>query len=212
MELRLKLNELSNVPFSKHLILELLKDFKSPKDKISELIKKGEIFSLRRGLYAVNPIYSANALHPFLIANHLRGPSYVSLESALNYWGFIPERVVETSSVTTKLSKTYKNHFGRFSYQKLPTPYFSYGIKSLEIDNKQTVLIASPEKAICDKVVLTSGVNLRSRKQVKAFLLQDLRVDVEMLQTLNTDLISTWLENAPKNASLEMLIKTLREL
>ena len=45
---------------------------------------------------------------PFLIANHLRGPSYVSLEAALFYWNLIPERIYEISSATIKTSKTYK--------------------------------------------------------------------------------------------------------
>jgi hypothetical protein len=73
-------------------------------------------------------------------------------------------------------------------------------------------LMATPEKAICDKIVLTSHVYLRSKKQTIAFLLEDLRMDKDLLRTLNVDLITSWIENAPKKNSLKMLITTLKEL
>ena len=149
---------------------------------------------------------------PFLIANHLRGPSYVSLESALSYWNMIPERTYEISSVTIKTSKLYKNPVGRFSYHQLKTPYYSYGIKNIEYSPKQTMLVASPEKALCDKIVVTPKINLRSIKQTREFLMEDLRMESEVLTKLDTKLMELWIENAPKKSSLKMLIKTLIEL
>ena len=149
---------------------------------------------------------------PFLLANHLRGPSYVSLESALSYWNMIPERVYEISSVTIKTSKLYKTPAGRFSYQQLKIPYYSYGIINIEHSPKQTMLIASREKALCDKVVLTPKINLRSNKQTKEFLMEDLRMDREALSSLDTKVMELWIKNAPKKSSLKMLIKTLIEL
>lgn len=211
MELEMKINQIGNIPFSKHLMLDLLKNYKSPKDKISELIKSGEIISLRRGLYAVGS-KSNSIVHPFLVANHLRGPSYVSMETALSYWGMIPERTYEISSATTKTSNQYKNALGRFSFHKLPTPYYSYGIKSVNVSSKQTVLIVTPEKAICDKILLTAGVNLRSIKQTTDFLIEDMRVDEEDLKTLNWKIIESWTDEAPKKESLKMLVKTLEKL
>ena len=146
---------------------------------------------------------------PFLIANHLRGPSYVSLESALSYWNMIPERAYEISSVTLKTSKIFKTPVGRYSYRHLNAPYYSYGIKSIAYSPKQTILIASAEKALCDKIVLTPKIYLRSIKQTQEFLMEDLRMDSEVLKTLDTKLMELWIENAPKKSSLKMLIKTL---
>lgn len=206
------IKEYAEMPLSRHLILELLREYKSPNDKISELIKSGELVSLRRGLYIIGPKVDLSQPEPFLIANHLRGPSYVSLESALSYWNMIPERVYEISSVTTKTSKQYKNPVGRFSYRKLKTPYYSYGINHIEYSSKQTFLIASREKALCDKIVLTPKINLRSIKQTQEFLLEDLRIDAEILRTLETKTIEYWLKDAPKKSSLKMLVKTLVEL
>lgn len=212
MDFRKIIKEYAETPISRHLILELLKDYQSPNDKISELIKSEELISIRRGLYITGPKMDLPTPEPFLIANHLRGPSYVSLESALSYWNMIPERAHEISSVTIKTSKLYKTPVGRFSYQQLKIPYYSFGIKNIEYSPKQTMLVASPEKALCDKVVLTPKIYLRSIKQTQEFLLEDLRMDTEVLNTLDTKMMELWIKNAPKESSLKMLVKTLIQL
>ena len=212
MDFRTMIKEYAEAPISRHLILELLSDYQSPNDKISELLKSKELISIRRGLYIIGLKMDLPSPEPFLIANHLRGPSYVSLESALSYWNMIPERAYEISSVTIKTSKLYKTSVGRFSYQQLKTPYYSYGIKNIAYSPKQTMLVASPEKALCDKVVLTPKIYLRSIKQTREFLLEDLRMDTEVLKTLDTKAMKSWIKNAPKKSSLKMLIKTLIEL
>lgn len=204
--------EYAEAPISRHLILELLSDYKSPNDKISELLKSKKLLSIRRGLYVTGPKLDLPSPEPFLLANHLRGPSYVSLESALSYWNMIPERAYEISSVTIKTSKLYNTPVGRFSFQQLKTPYYSYGIKCIKFSSKQTMLVASPEKALCDKVVLTPKINLRSIKQTREFLFEDLRMDSEILKTLDTNVMESWINNAPKKSSLKMIIKTLIEL
>ncbi|MCF6213059.1 MAG: hypothetical protein L3J45_03440 [Flavobacteriaceae bacterium] len=212
MDFRKMVKKYAEAPISRYLILELLSDYQSPNDKISELLKSKELISIRRGLYITGAKMDLPTPEPFLIANHLRGPSYVSLESALSYWNMIPERAYEISSVTIKTSKLYKTPVGRFSYQQLKTPYYSYGIKNIEYSPKQTMLVASPEKALCDKVVLTPKIYLRSIKQTREFLMEDLRIDSEILKTLDTKIIELWVKNAPKKSSLKMLIKTLIEL
>ena len=201
----------TNSPLTRHLLLHLLREYKSPNDKISELIKNGDLISLRRGLYVAGPNTELPLPELFLIANNLRGPSYVSLESALSYWGFIPERVYEVSSVTVKSSKTIRTEIGRFDYQKLPKPYYAFGIQSVQLKPGQYALMASPEKAVCDKIILTPNINLRSVKQVKCFLLDDLRIDEELLQTLDAALIASWLSDTPKKNSIKNLVKTLKE-
>lgn len=148
----------------------------------------------------------------FLIANHLRDPSYVSLESALSYWGLIPERVFEVSSVTLKTSKVYTNSVGRFSYQHVSSPYYFFGIQRIELAPQQMVMIASREKALCDKIVLTSGVLLRSVTQATDFLLEDLRLDADALREFSLETIHSWIEDAPKKSSLRMLLKTIERL
>ncbi len=212
MSLREDILPYAESPITHQLMLSLLKNYKRPNDKINELVKQNELIAIKKGLYIPGPELKIAGPEPFLLANHLRGPSYVSLESALSYWKLIPERVYEISSVTTKAGKIYNTPLGRFSYHHTTTPYYSFGIKSIPLTVKQVALIASPEKAICDKIVMTSGIILRSPRQVHELLFEDLRIDEEAALQLNTETITTWLGDAPKRTSLEMLITTIKSL
>lgn len=212
IEFREAIQEYAEEPLTRQVLMNLLKEYKRPNDKISELVKKGELTQLKKGFYIPGPKLNTPRPGSFLIANHLWGPSYISLETALSYWAFIPERVYEVSSITMKSTKNYKTPVGRFSYFHVPLPYYSFGVQSISLTQRQTVLIASPEKAICDKIVMTSGVFLRSTKQVLEFLIDDMRMEEEMLRRLKIHEIDSWLEAASKKTSLEMLVKTLKGL
>ena len=199
-------------PITKQLLLDMLKEYKRPHDKIDELVKQQMLLQIKRGLYIAGPKLSIASPEPFLIANHLYGPSYVSLDAALSHWGLIPERVYEISSVTIKKSKIYKTNVGRFSYKYMTLPYYSFGIKQVTLTKKQTVLMASPEKALCDKIITTSGVLLRSVNQTLQLLTEDFRIDKSMLRNLDATAITGWLKDAPKENSLVILVKTLKSL
>lgn len=199
-------------PLTKQLLLHILKEYKRPHDKIDELVKQHMLVQVKRGLYIPGTKLNITSPELFLIANHLYGPSYVSLDAALSYWGLIPERVYEISSITTNISKTFKTAIGRFSYKYMPLPYYSFGIKQVALTKRQTVLMASMEKALCDKIIITSGVLLRSVKQTLALLMEDFRIDKEQLRSLDTTVISNWLEDAPKENSLRILVKTLQSI
>jgi hypothetical protein len=212
MDFRTLIKDYANAPITRHLILDVLKDYSRPNDKISELIKAEQLISVKKGLYITGPKIDLPQPESFLIANHLRGPSYVSVESALSYWGLIPERTYEISSATLKTSKKYTTPVGRFSYKQLPLPYYALGIERVELVPQQFVLIASPEKALCDKIILTPKINLRSIVQTRAFLIEDLRMDEAALQKLAIEKIDSWLVDAPKRSSLQLLVNTLKEL
>jgi hypothetical protein len=202
----------SNIPLTREVMLSILHGYKRPNDKISELLKNGDLIQVKKGLYIAGTKTDLIGPEPFLIANHLLGPSYVSLESALSYWGIIPERVYEISSITMKLSKKYKTPIGRYSYRFMPSPYYSFGIKSIEVSPKQVVRIATPEKALCDKIATTTGLVLRSTIQTRNYLLDDLRIDLEQLHKFDLKEINSWIADAPKKESLRMLVKTLAKL
>ena len=150
------------------------------------MVNQGILVQLRRGLYVISRLVSSITPEPFLIANHLYGPSYISLDSALFHWGLIPERVYEISSVTVKISKRFMTKNDVYSFTHLPIAYYPLGIQSLSLTETQMMLIASPEKALCDKVITTAGINLRSKQQALAFLVEDLRIEKDQLCALNT--------------------------
>lgn len=195
------------------LLKSILRDYKRPNDKISELQKAGILQPLKKGIYIAGPSLGGTRLpEPLLIANHLLGPSYVSTETALSYYGLIPERVYEITSMTTKASRKFKTSVGTFGYIKLSLPYYAFGISQATLTEDQNVLIASREKALSDKVVTTPGVILRSKKDVMSYLLEDLRMDEESLKKFKTEEMETWLADAPKQNSLSILINTIRTL
>lgn len=212
MDFQKAMQPFAEQPITKQLLLDLLREYKRPHDKIDELVKRGLLVQVKRGLYIPGPNLNIASPELFLVANHLYGPSYISMESALSHWGFIPEKVYETSSVTINPSKVYRTSIGRFTYKHLEPPYYSFGIKQVPLMKKQTVLMASAEKALCDKIITTSGIVLRSVKQTIDLLVEDFRMDKEMLRTLTTSIISTWLKDAPKKQSLTILVKTLNSL
>jgi hypothetical protein len=208
----LDLSAYSEIPVPTQVLLDVLKDYRRPYDKLMELVQQGYLVQLRKGLYHTRTLVNLKIPEPFCIANHLYGPSYVSQEAALSYWGLIPERVYTVSSVTTNSSKEFRIPTGTFTYTHLPSPYYSFGIQSLALTPRQTILIASPEKAICDKIVTTSGVNLRSKKQALAFLLEDLRLDSEKLQGLDLEELTSWLPSCPKKNSIQVMINAIEDL
>ena len=212
MNYRIDLSKYSDQPISTQVLLGLLKGYSRPYDKIMEMVNQGILVQLRRGLYMTSSLVSPITPEPFLIANHLYGPSYISLDSALFHWGLIPERVFEISSVTPRMSKKIMVQNVVYSYTHLPIAYSPLGIQSISLTKTQTVLIASPEKALCDKVITTSGINLRSRQQALAFLVEDLRIEKDQLSKLNTTEMTSWLPVCPKSKSIQLLIETLSAL
>lgn len=199
----------ANQPITHQMLLSLLKDYKRPNDKISDLLKEGELLSLKRGLYVIGP---RSRPESFLIANHMFGPSYVSLDSALSYHGFIPERVYEISSMTTKSTRKFKTPVGVYTYNNLPIPYYAFGIISMRLNEDQYAMVASPEKALFDKVVATKGILFRSNKQVMEYLLENLRIDESSLLTLDIQSMRSWISDSPKKESLTALVNTIEKL
>ena len=126
MEVNEVIQEYAGQPLTKQVILDVLREYKRPYDKINEMVKQGELILVKRGVYIPGSKLKISNPEPFLLANHIYGPSYVSLESALSYWGFIPERVYEISSMSMQSTKTFKTPVGRFSYFHLPLPYYSF--------------------------------------------------------------------------------------
>lgn len=212
MGIEQRFREYGAQPLTHTVVMEALADYAQPHNKIQELERKNILTSVKRGLYVLGPAIDGARPSLFLLANHIYGPSYVSLESALAHWGLIPEQVVSVASMTTGLAKTFRTELGLFRYIKLRLPYYSFGLRMEQIEPQQTVLMASPEKALCDLIIERAGVLLRSIRQTRDFLEEDLRIDSEALRGLNTSAIQSWLPYAPKSSSLQMLVKTLEGL
>ena len=124
------LTEIGNTPVDFAVLRSMFPSHKSVNNKISELEKSGVLIRLKKGMYVVSPKESGKLLSLELIANHLYGPSYVSMESALRYFGLIPEHVYANLSMTVKHSREFNNQLGRFIYTQLAIPVICTHLKS----------------------------------------------------------------------------------
>lgn len=139
-------------PFGIFRLLDILKIYPTfDSRRLHEWQKKGYITKLIKGHYIFNSIKIEQALL-FQIANVLTRPSYISLESALSYYRFIPEQSFSVTSVTTLKTNHYETPKGSFLYQSVkPSLFFGYQVIP---SNKRPILLAEPEKAVLDFLYL----------------------------------------------------------
>ena len=106
-------------------------------------------------MYAFPDRYSGRVINPAELANKLYTPSYLSSYWALGYYGMIPEYVQLFTSISSRVPRTFDNHFGVFRYQNIkPSAFFGY--QSVDINGTQ-ILLADPEKALLDLWHLEKG-------------------------------------------------------
>ena len=156
--------------------MNCLSSYKSPRSKITQLLRSGDLIRIKKGLYIFGPKQRHALVSLEVLANQIYGPSYVSCEYALAFYGLIPEHVVEVTSVTTKRQKKYETPIGRFSYAPLPTQLFSTGFTLFQIDDQQSSLIATPEKALADLLYIRK-IKINTISDMEDLLFDDLRLD-----------------------------------
>lgn len=204
-----ELIQLGVIPFNISVLRSLFSSYNFPNDKIQALENEGKLIRLKKGMYVVSPYFSGELLSEELIANHLYGPSYVSMESALRYYGLIPEKVFTVRSATTNRSRKFGNSIASFQYVSVREDYYSIGINQKMVDNKYTFLIASPEKALCDLIVTTPHINFQSVKAVETYLEDYLRLDMPAFLAMDKGIIEQCVATGKKKKALELLLKLL---
>ena len=204
-----KLTEIGTIPVTTSIIESLYPELKSADKKVTWLEKQGIIIRLKRGLYVINPEYSGTTLSSELIANHLYAPSYISMSTALRYYGLIPEAVYVHQSMTVKHSRSFQTPVGCYDYKHISKIAFSIGVRSMYKDN-YAFLIASPEKALCDLIANSSKVILRYMKDVEAYLEQDIRMDLDEFYNMDANIFEEYINVGKKADSISTLLKFLR--
>ncbi len=204
-----QLNEIGIIPVTTSIIESLYPELKSANKKVTWLEKQGYIIRLKRGLYVVNPELSRKTLSSELIANHLYTPSYISMSTALRYYGLIPEAVYVNQSMTVKHSRCFQTPVGSYDYKYISREAFSIGVRSIH-KGDYAFLIASPEKALCDLIANSSNVNLRYIKDVEIYLEQDIRMDMDEFYKMDETIFGDYIEVGKKADSISILLKLLR--
>ena len=179
------------------------KEYSNIYQKIHNECEKGILVKIKRGLYT-DDLYDDKEV----IANICYGPSYISFEYALSYYGIIPEFVSTFTSATfgKKNNKIYHMKDSTFDYRSVPDEVFPMGILIMKNSKDISYKIASKEKALCD--LLYSKYPVRSIKDLKTLLFEDMRIDENEFLKMNVEFIK---EIAPlyHSNSLNVLKKYL---
>ncbi len=191
-------------------VMDCLKDYSSPRAKLSRLLKSGALIRVKKGLYVFGEPYRRGNISLEMLANMIYGPSYVSLEWALRYYGMIPEGVEEITSVTTKRKTNFDTPIGRFSYEHSISLTYSIGLTRYEESKYQSALIATKEKAVADQLVIRRG-KVTSLIELEKILFQDLRMEEEDLATLDVGVIDR-IVLAHSHSALVYLASLIRRL
>ena len=173
------------------------------RNNFSQWIKRGLLVRLRQGIYTF-PEYISKPDFSLYFANRIYRPSYVSLHTALAFYGMIPEAVVQITSVTSLKTANFSNSIGEFSYKSVSEELmFGYDLKPLT--DGRTLQLAKPEKAILDLLYLYPFYNTTNE-------LEELRLDDDfMLDEFNWELMQTYIIQF-KNKTLEKRIKLLTSI
>lgn len=182
--------------------LELSK-YSNKNTKISREIKNGNLIKIINGLYETDL-----HINGYLLAGSIYGPSYLSFDFALSYYGLIPEKVTAFTSATfgKKKKKSYKNQFGTFLYRDVPANVYPLGINIIE-ENGYFYQIAIPEKSLCDKLYTLSPI--KNMNELHSVLCNDLRLDMNELGKFNLQDLKE-ISDSYHSTNVSLLYKYLR--
>ena len=185
------------------MLMEELADYSAPANKLARMVKDNLCIPVVKGLYETEKTTPG-----YLLAGSIYGPSYLSFDFALSRYGLIPEAVYVFTSATFEKKKTkkYVTPFGTFTYRDIPSEAYPLGIQLVK-EGSYAYQIATPEKALCDKLYSVSPI--RNKKELRSLLFEDLRVDETEFGKLNReDLLE--LSKLYHCTNLKMLQKLVR--
>jgi hypothetical protein len=207
-------NKLRNIigreEFDYPSLMSALSGYANPRSKVTSLLRKGVIVRVKKGLYVFGDDFRRRPFSRELLGNLIYGPSFVSLDYALSYHGLIPERVAAVTSVTTKREKRFETPVGLFVYRRTPKASFHLGMTRVA-QNDFAFLIASPERALADKLRDDRGISAGSLHALAAYLFDGLRLDREGFLALDPELL-TMIAKALGSRKVELCSRLLQRM
>lgn len=192
-----------NMIITTDIVKARLSDYANKNNKISRDIRDGKLHKI------VNGLYETDINTPgYLLAGSIYGPSYISFEYALSYYGLIPERVhvITCATYGKKKKKKFNTSFGIFTYRDVPVLAYPEEI-ILKEENGYTYQIASKEKALCDKLYTLKP--LKNYKNLEDMLFIDLRIDKDEFDALDIEKIER-LSILYHSTNIQLLAKYMR--
>lgn len=173
------------------------------RNNIGRWLRKGLLIRLRRGYYTF-PEYTHKPDFALYFANHIYRPSYISLHTALSFYGMIPESVVQITSVTTLKTASFSNDVGEYHYRSIHRRLM-FGYRRTTMTDGRALQLATPEKALLDLLYLYPFYN-------SADALENLRLDEDFLnKDLDLDLLHKQLsafENKELDKRVQLMLNT----
>lgn len=162
------------------MLMGVLSDYVDVRGKISSLSKKGLIKPIKQGVYLIDSeLFGLRPYSKEILANLIYGPSYISLETALSNYGFIPERVTTTTSISFGRGKTFSTPVGQFEYHHIKNAIYSLGITLKEVYKGAFCLYATPEKALLDFIhIKETKKEFKNQKDYFNYILESYRLDL----------------------------------
>ena len=191
--------------------MSCLSVYTRPREKVTDLLRKGVIVRVKKGLYVFGKHHAREPYSREVLANLIYGPSYVSLEYALQHYGLIPEGVEAVTSITTGRSKRFNTPVGLFTYRSVPERAYHRGIDRVELSREKSFLIAIPEKALADKLCADRGTALRTQRDIRAYLFENLRIEEEDLGKLDPGRIAAFAKGY-RSRKLKILSAVLHQI
>ncbi len=121
--------------------------------QVSRWVRMHRLVRLKNGLYALKGPLDRGEISDYYIANRLYSPSYVSLESALSFYGLIPEIAFSVTSVCSKPTRRFLVERTSYVYRSVQPRYLTGYI--IENEKGFSVRIAEKEKAVVDYLYFT---------------------------------------------------------
>ena len=165
-------------------------------DRQFSLLKRamaaGEVVRIHRGLYCLATKYLRQKIDPLVLAQQIYGPSYISLETALSFHGWIPEAVYAATSTAFDRSREFDTPMGHFSFTRIPQKTLYTEVKRVEKEDGGSFLLASPLKALAD-YVYAHRCDWNSTRPV----VESLRIDESSLAAVDPTSFDRLLANYP---------------
>lgn len=191
----------------------VLEGYSKPYGKIRSWVDQGILVRMSHGWYVLNDKFGKRTWSREYMANVLYRPSYISLDYALSYYSLIPERVETVTCVTAMKSKIIDTPLGRFSYMKIPERAYPTGLDIRISESGPSFFIATPEKALADKINRFLTLEEIENSGLYEFLVYNLRIEPEALTSMNYEHFKeiSMAYRSRKVSALAELIRKLRK-
>ncbi|MFO1256840.1 MAG: hypothetical protein U1E78_00185 [Gammaproteobacteria bacterium] len=190
-------------------LLQALSAYQQPRKKIQSLLASGDLIRIKKGLYIFGERVRKEPYAKEVLANLIYGPSALSLEYALSYYGLIPERVETLTSITNNRNKHFETPVGSFDYSYLTSKKYALGIAQIQLTPQTYFLMATKEKALADFLMLRSD-QFESESILHEHLVENLRIEERILKHFDYQFISR-LVLTYKNKNVTLLKKLIEK-